>query len=453
MLVVRGYGYCPLTNLAPEVVDDDLCHSSWLGTSQSADAEDVLQALSDKSWDWLVVDHYALDARWESMIRQRVGKILVIDDLADRQHDCEVLLDQNFYLNFENRYKGKVPPHCRLLSGPRYALLREEFGLMRKRMAPRTGQAKRVFIFFGGVDANNYTGIAMATLAQLPIPGLAVDVVIGAQHTCRQQIERECDRYGFDCHVQTDRMAELMAKADLAIGAGGATSWERCCLGLPALVLGVAENQKELIANSMAAGLFYAPEMKGDLHDLLPIHLKILWEYEYLRHTLSRNGMQTVDGLGVMRVVDTMGMDAVEVRLATEDDSENIFEWRNSPQIRTVSRESNPISREEHQRWFSSVLNNSERVLLIGQRNGSAVGVVRFDVQGNAAEVSIYLVPGTHPPRQGSLLLKSAEAWLKANHPQVADVRANVKGGNIRSERMFMGCGYLVESTWYSKRI
>lgn len=457
MLAAKGYGYFPLTSIPDRAAADDLFHSSWLGTSQYADAQDTLRALSDRSWHWLIVDHYALDSRWESIVHQNVHpkapKILVIDDLADRKHDCDVLLDQNFYLDIESRYTGKVAAHCRLLLGPRYALLREEFRLVRKSTCPRTGPVKRILIFFGGIDRNNHTGTAMAAIAQLNIPGLEVDVVIGVQHPCRQQIERECVRYGFHCHVQTMRMAELMAKADLAIGAGGSASWERCCLGLPALAIRTADNQDKLIADSMASGLVYAPDMEENIDTLLPVHIKILQEYDYLRYVLSCNGMETVDGLGAMRVIEHMGINSVEVRVATQDDSDKIFEWRNHPQIRAVSREGNLISREEHQLWFKSVLCNPDRVLLIGQHNGSPLGVVRFDVQRNMAEVSIYLIPGTHHPRQGSLLLKSAEEWLIANRPHVSGIRANVVGGNIPSERLFSGGGYLVESTWYSKRI
>ena len=113
------------------------------------------------------MDHYALDARWESVLRQTAKKTLVIDDIADRQHDCDVLLDQNFYADMQTRYTGKVPEHCQLLLGPRYALLREEFRQLREQITPRTGPVKRVLVFFGGVDADNYTARAIKALANI----------------------------------------------------------------------------------------------------------------------------------------------------------------------------------------------------------------------------------------------------------------------------------------------
>ena len=246
MLDAKGHEFIPLNSSSSETIAVDLPHAHWLGTSQHADEQDTIQALSDQTWDWLVVDHYALDARWESVVRKITKNILVIDDIADRQHDCDVLLDQNFYTDMDTRYTVKVPAHCRLLLGPRYALLRDEFRQLRERVNPRTGPVKRILVFFGGVDVYNYTARAIEALAYIGSHDLHVDVVIGAQHPCREQIEFKCVQHGFICHVQTPRMAELMAAADLAIGAGGSASWERCCLGVPALIVASADNQTDI---------------------------------------------------------------------------------------------------------------------------------------------------------------------------------------------------------------
>ncbi len=255
MLAAKGMELASLDSNASAPPIDDLAHAHWLGTSQTQDAQDTIQALSDRTWDWLIVDHYALDARWESAMRSSARQIMVIDDIADRQHECDVLLDQNFYADMQTRYTGKVPSHCQLLLGPRYALLRDEFRTLREQVKPRTGPVKRVLVFFGGVDADNHTGRAIEALTEIKISGLHVDVVIGAQHPCREQIKAACALHGFICHVQTERMAELMAAADLAIGAGGAATWERCCLGLPSIILVIADNQSKAAADLEAAGV------------------------------------------------------------------------------------------------------------------------------------------------------------------------------------------------------
>lgn len=453
MLAAKGHEFALLDSAQNEAALDELAHARWLGVSQAQDATDSIRALSDRVWDWLIVDHYALDSRWESMLRHSAKKILAIDDIADRQHDCDIFLDQNLYAGMETRYTGKVPKPCQMLLGPHFALLRDEFRKLHEQVKPRTGPVKRVLVFFGGVDADNYTGRAIEALSEIDIPGLHVDVVIGVQHPSREQIKAACAQHGYICHVQTDKMADLMAAADLAIGAGGSATWERCCLGLPTLTICVAENQRKQIADAASEGLLYAPELIGELIPAISRHMSALMENGCLRQAISSNGIQAVDGRGVLRVIENLGCSGIEIRVARQDDSEKLFEWRNHPTIRAVSRKPEVINWEDHQKWFASVLASSDRLLLIGQREGLTVGVVRFDIQGDEASISIYLVPDIKQPGQGRELLQSAEYWFAANRPKVNKISAYVLGGNERSQRLFLGAGYQAESTNYSKRL
>jgi UDP-2,4-diacetamido-2,4,6-trideoxy-beta-L-altropyranose hydrolase len=453
MLKLQAHEFAPLEGSADQKCGRDLPHAEWLETSQAQDASDTTHALSGHSWDWLVVDHYALDGRWETLLRRSVKRIAVIDDIADRQHDCDLLLDQNFHRDPAERYRGKVPAQCELLLGPRYALLREEFPSIRASVKPRAGDVQRILVFFGGVDANNYTGYAIEATAALGISGLQVDVVVGKCHPQREQIASQCQRHGFACHVQTPRMAELIAAADLAIGAGGTAIWERCCLGLPALVLCVADNQGDQIAAAAGAGLLYAPDRKHGGDAWMQRHAAALVENPSLREAISRTSMQTVDGRGVGRVAGRMGCSDIELRAASLDDAGKLFEWRNDPPVRAASRTADVIDWDTHRNWLRAVLNTPGRALLIGERAGAAVGVVRFDVQGADAEISIYLVPGVHPPGQGRALLQSAERWLISNRPEVRRMLAQVLAGNERSQNLFRGAGYQVERTHYSKRV
>jgi len=222
-------------------------HADWLGVSQECDADDFLDAIARWPAQWVVVDHYGIDQKWEEKVGYANRYILVIDDLADRRHRCDVLLDQNFYLNMTSRYEDKVPGGCRLLLGPAYALLREEFQSRRGKVFPKTSDARRAFIFFGGVDKDNITSLALEAFAVLTkSQSLYADVVIGAAHPFRNEVVYACARLGFDLHIQTDRMAELMERADFAIGGGGSSVWERCVFGLPTLVVIMAANQRQL---------------------------------------------------------------------------------------------------------------------------------------------------------------------------------------------------------------
>lgn len=241
MLTTKGMEFAALDSDVGVLTTDELAHAHWLGASQAQDAEACIQVLSDQAWDWLIVDHYALDTRWESALRGTAKRIMVIDDIADRKHDCDILLDQNFYSDMQTRYADKVPAHCQLLLGPRYVLLRQEFADVVPR--ERNGEVRRILLFFGGVDAANYTGRAINVLAEIGVEGVCVDVVIGAQHPNRVEIEAQCAAQGFVCHLQTNRMAELMTAADLVLGAGGSSLWERAVLGVPSMVAITAANQ------------------------------------------------------------------------------------------------------------------------------------------------------------------------------------------------------------------
>jgi UDP-2,4-diacetamido-2,4,6-trideoxy-beta-L-altropyranose hydrolase len=451
MLATKGMQFASLDIETTESIGEDLTHAQWLGTSQVQDAQVTMQALSDQQWDWIVVDHYALDARWENVLRASTKQIMVIDDIADRQHDCDVLLDQNYYADMQTRYDGKVPAHCQQLLGPRYALLRDEFRKLREQVKPRTGKVKRILVFFGGVDAGNYTGVAVDALAGLDIKGVDVDVVIGAQHPYRPQIEAACATQRYACHVQTTRMAELMAAADLAIGAGGSATWERCCLGLPTLSICVAANQQKQIADAAQEGFLYSPVIDTDLAVVIQNHTTALLENDHLRRLISHRAMQAVDGRGVLHIIGNLGCSGMVMRKANEEDSPKLFEWRNHPSIRSASRNVDPITWENHQNWFASVLGSQDRVLLIGRIGETPIGVVRFDRQESCAEVSIYLVPDINCSGQGRNLLLSAEQWLKANRPEIKCIRASVLGGNEPSHRLFLGADYRVDTTHYLK--
>lgn len=234
-------------------------YAKWLTVSQEQDAQetaDVIKKLANKV-DCLVVDSYAIDCTWERLLRPYVQEIMVIDDLANRHHDCDVLLDQNFYLNKEKRYQGLVPEHCELLLGPKHALLRDEFSLAQKDMQLRDGTLRNILVFYGGVDATDETTKAVKALAKMNFPQLEVTVVVGAGNSRKDIIACLCRQVGFVYRCQVSNMAELMARADLMLGAGGSTTWERCYLGLPAIVTAVAENQWQVCEDCAQVDLIY----------------------------------------------------------------------------------------------------------------------------------------------------------------------------------------------------
>ena len=221
-------------------------YAQWLTVPQSVDAletRSILQRLGTVKL--LVIDSYALDIEWETIVRPTVEKIFVIDDLANRRHDCDVLLDQNFHVDGAHRYDELVPEHCELRLGVKHALLRAEFYEAKKHLRQRDGTVRNILVFYGGIDATNETMKALNALLALNRSDLTVDAVVGGSNPHRADVEDFCRRHdNFNFHSQIKNMAELMNRADLSLGAGGTTTWERMFLGLPTLVTAVADNQK-----------------------------------------------------------------------------------------------------------------------------------------------------------------------------------------------------------------
>lgn len=275
---------------------------NWLGTTQENDANDTTKAIKHMDWDWIVVDHYALDISWESLIKPYAKKLMVIDDIS-HQHACDLLLDQNYYHQASNPYQDLVPKDCKVLLGPKYALLRPEFQSAREAVNRKTNVIHRLLIFFGGMDADDMTSQAIEAISGLKDLIFVVDVVIGNQHPNKENIIRNCQRLNYHCHVQTNKMAELIAQADLCIGAGGSATWERCALGLPSITFAIAENQQELTKNAARACLIYAPTPSNNLVETIRLHFMALYNNPLLRDYISRTSMQLVDAKGALRVL------------------------------------------------------------------------------------------------------------------------------------------------------
>lgn len=277
-------------------------HAAWLGLPWETDAAETLACLPEGT-DWLVVDHYGLDARWESAVAQGVRRVLVIDDLADRPHTCDVLLDQN--LQSPGRYASWVESECVCLLGPDYALLPAQFRRRRPAVPRRPERVARLLVFFGGGDASNETGKVLEALPGLPV---ATDVVIGTAHARSEALAARCASLPrCQAHFLVEDMALLMARADLALGATGVSTWERACMGLPALVVSVADNQHPIAQAGQDAGLhtWLGPAWEVDTAAWRTALIETLAAPARLEAS-SAAGLALVDGLGVPRVADRM---------------------------------------------------------------------------------------------------------------------------------------------------
>lgn len=285
-------------------------HAAWLKVPVAQDRDQTAAVIAEHGAGWLVVDHYAIDARWQMPLRRRQPglRLLVIDDLADRPHDCELLLDTSQPDGAE-RYRPLLPPACQALLGPRFALLRPQFAAARAQVRPRDGQLRRILVFYGGSDPDNLTAQTLAAIAHVA-PAVAVDVVLGRNTSPaqRQQIEQSCAQLAqVTRHIDVDDMAALMARADLAFGAAGVTTWERACLGLPTLTVTVALNQRGVAAAAAQRGIL---SWLGDAHEVtvsvLSQALRAAWQNPQMLAEQSRRALEWVDGGGAGRVCQAM---------------------------------------------------------------------------------------------------------------------------------------------------
>lgn len=286
-------------------------YALWLGVPWQQDANQTLDIVADLKPDWLVVDHYALDSKWERLLFESARHIMVIDDLADRAHKCSLLLDQNLG-RIESDYDGLLNPDCKRLIGPRYALLRPEFescreGSLRRRESYRL---KRILVSLGGIDLNNVTGRLLEALANSALKtDTVLDIIMGSSAPYLDAVRVQASQIRFKASVNVDvnDMAERMYLADVSIGAAGVTSWERCCAGLPAVIMTLAENQAK-VANALeesgAAINIGDPENIGTR---LPLVLANLSDPGRLKK-MSTAAANVTDGKGALDVINSMSL-------------------------------------------------------------------------------------------------------------------------------------------------
>jgi UDP-2,4-diacetamido-2,4,6-trideoxy-beta-L-altropyranose hydrolase len=286
-------------------------YEEWLGVPWQTDAEEtiarlmIVKKLAKKPIDWLVIDHYSLDAGYEKAMRPHVRKILVIDDLANRKHDCDLLLDHNYFDHMTSRYEGLVDRQCQLIVGPNYALLRKEFQAAQSTSRIRDGHIRNVLVSFGGVDLTGETMKTLQALWPLAQQGLSINVLLGKMNPHNTEIMdfcREMPRCSAYEHVENIR--ELMGKADLAIGAGGTTTWERCCLGVPSLVITTAQNQESLTEHITRTGAIGFLGKSNEVTSWM-IHerVKQMMTHPELCLEMSARASKLVDGFGIQRII------------------------------------------------------------------------------------------------------------------------------------------------------
>jgi UDP-2,4-diacetamido-2,4,6-trideoxy-beta-L-altropyranose hydrolase len=431
----------------------------WIDAARDAaeDARLTVTAFGGARIDWVVVDHYDLDAAWHDAVRDATGaRILVIDDLADRPLAADLLLDANRDERGSDAYRAWLKREPRRLLGPRHALLAPAYRTPR-RCDPGDGRARSIGIFTGGTDpCEASTRILEACRDAAGFDG-PIEVATTRANPRLETLRSTCRDADATLTIDSPDLAAFFARHDLQVGAGGGAAWERCRVGAPTIVLELAGNQRAVIDRLEQAGAALAASLadgRPSGRPTLPEALRSLIDAPDRRRALGDCAVALVDGRGAQRVAASLCRDTLDLRPATPDDSMRLHAWRDDPTVRAVSGDPAPIPVATHLRWFERALADPDRRLWIGRLGHVDVGSIRFDrIGGDALEVSLYLDPALVGLGLGERLLAAGEAaaadWLGVPF----DAVARIVPGNAASVRLFERAGYRGEPTRVVRRI
>ena len=408
----------------------------------------VLQNAFPEGVGLLVIDQYDLNIEFELACRSWANRIFVIDDLANRVHDADILLDQTHGRNSED-YRCLVPKHCAIYTGARYALIQPEFISTRAVALARrdsgTGSIKHILVTLGATDPEGVTSIILDGIRKSEIDA-TVDVVLGswAPHTriIKTAAGRSPQMRGL---VSTIEMAKLMTKADLALGAGGTTSWERCCLGLPALLVTMADNQDTInrTLNRIGAIKHLGRSTVIDPF-LVSKEIQTLIEHPEQLKAMSKVARGICDGRGPLRILLllvgshlTRIGEKVSLRLMELEDEEMILAWQSSKDIRIYSRNKEVPDPVTHTAWMHREVHDPTCLPMVVQYRDSAAGLMRFNrTIDKEVEVSILITPeyqgvgvATAALQLGKRVFPGCELWAKICPNNLPSIKSFTKAG------------------------
>lgn len=413
-----------------------ICHLTALPGSAD-DAAQTIKLARELKAAWVVIDGYHFSAAYQHAIKQAGLRLLFIDDYGHtKYYYADLVLNQNISAD-ESLYANRES-HTRLLLGTRYALLRREFWPWRGWRRKSSPVARKVLVTMGGSDPENVTLKAMQALQNLKGDELETVVVVGSGNLYAGTLQSNI-RNRQTCLVSNiSNMAELMAWADLAISAGGSTCWELAFMGLPSIILVLADNQR-LIAKQLSA-LGWAVNL-GWHHDISSAQvlqaLTSLLVAPEKRVEMIRRGQEIVDGDGTTRLLMHLRGKRLRLRMAGEDDCKLLWEWANDRAVRQSAFSSDPIAWENHVEWFSRKLFDPKCFLFVAlDDKDTPVGQIRFDIDGDQAEVDVSVDESKRGLGYGGLLISiGVEELLRVTSVQT--VNAFIKLNNVVSIKAF----------------
>lgn len=418
--------------------------------SDAADARETLELALQIQPGWIGLDGYEFNDRYQSALRESSAKLLVLDDFNHSTHsNAHLIVNQNIYAN-PTAYRNSS---AFLLTGPRYSLLRSEFRAALTPAKPTAKEARRILITFGGADSTNWTLRTLRVLSKLDRKKLVVDCVVGACFSHTREVEefKKTANLNLRLHRNVDRMSALMARADLAISAGGSTCYELARCGIPTLVVSIADNQVPVAQAFNEHGAMISVDEHEPVDDTverrterLEKTLKRLIRNYELRKNMSETGMRLVDGNGGARVCQAMSKMQFSFRAAQTEDAKQLWHWRNDPEVRSVSFNQEAIELESHRKWLGKRINDpNTKILICESEDRKPLGQVRFDISDNGKEATISIIVDQAMRGRGlGKTMIDQTCSLLFQTSSVESVLAQIKTGNTASERAFRAAGF-----------
>jgi UDP-2,4-diacetamido-2,4,6-trideoxy-beta-L-altropyranose hydrolase len=293
-------------SLLPAYTNKLIDKESWLGVEELVDAEQTVEKIGTIKPDWLIVDHYGIGYEWESLLKEHVKKLFVIDDYVSRKHNCDLFLNQNHLDDISNELNENIlSENTTKLLGPQYVLLDKIY--CEHKFSKSINNSKRILLYLG-TDPDNITGQILTRLLQPEFSDLKIDIVLGGCNPFENEIRKQAESNPLIyIHDVLPDLCQLMKQADLSIGAGGATTWERMFMGVPSLIICTADNQLLTCEALYKEGLIeYAGHVNDiDIEDVVKCLKRMIDNVAHLR-SLSNKGQKMVDGLGVERITDML---------------------------------------------------------------------------------------------------------------------------------------------------
>jgi UDP-2,4-diacetamido-2,4,6-trideoxy-beta-L-altropyranose hydrolase len=449
---VTFLSYCDSEALRQRIIDEgfDLIpiekpHPDPHDLSYTLDVFEQLKTQNSELRTWVVIDGYHFTPHYHEAIRENGYRLLVIDDMAHLDHyHADILLNQNIHAS--SLHYSCDRDTVKLL-GCEYVLLRKEFLKYKGWRREIPEKAKKILVTMGGADPDNVTLKVIRALNSLNDPYLEVKIVAGPANPNINNLERELYLLPFTFHLlaNVSNMPELMAWADVAISAGGSTCWEIAFMGLPSLIITLADNQ-----DGIAEGLGEAGAgIDLGWHENISIKqctkaLKEILQDKNKMSRLSEQGQKLVNGKGSQKVIKAMLAGQIKLRRAQENDCKLLWKWANDPEVRQSAFNSKKIAWEDHQAWFSNKQNDPDCVQYIASNmHDVPIGQLRFDIKDSVAEIDYSVDKDFRGMGLGKILLKEGVKLFCAEENNPITIRGCVKKGNESSNRIFQGAGFL----------